>query len=43
MQGAAVVDILRRVQLFEVLTDKRRREVLEESQEELVPAGEVGG
>jgi signal transduction histidine kinase len=34
---------LRRVPLFEGLTDEQLREVLEEGSEEFVPAGEVGG
>ncbi len=34
---------LRRVPLFEGLTDEQLREVVEEGSEELVPAGEVGG
>ncbi|MDP8950238.1 MAG: cyclic nucleotide-binding domain-containing protein, partial [Actinomycetota bacterium] len=37
------LDELRRVPLFEGLTDEQLREVLEEGSEELVPAGEVGG
>jgi signal transduction histidine kinase len=34
---------LRRVPLFEGLTDEQLREVLEEGSEEFIPAGEVGG
>jgi len=41
VQGAAVVDVLRGVSLFERLTDKQMREVPEGDPEELAPAGEV--